>query len=88
MNHSVLTEKNNVTQLEKKDRDLSTKIEMTNFVESDVVSCIKLLEQCLEENKRLESVKQKILTEKEAIDRKTGEMKELAVREQVRIFYS
>lgn len=85
MSNTAAQEKANLAALEKKDRELHAKIEMISIAESDVANCNRLLDELLHELKRLEQVKQQVMNERQSIERKELEIRELTAKEQVSI---
>lgn len=83
MTVSVSNEKNAVSQLEKKAREIQSKIEMMGVVESDVTSCVSAIGECNSEIKKYEEAMKKVQNDKENIDRKQVESKEHNLKEQV-----
>ena len=88
MNATVIAEKANLNILEKKDRELQGKVEMMNMVEQDITSALKLLDDCMVELKKYEAAKQNLEVDKDAVEKKQSELRELNVKEQVWFFHS
>lgn len=83
MSVTVQAEKANLSVLEKKDRELQGKVEMMNMVEQDILQAFKLLEECMHELTKYESAKKNLEQDKELVEKKQGEIRELNVKEQV-----
>jgi len=83
MSVTVQSEKANLSLLEKKDRELQGKIEMMNRVELELNSAIKTLEACMFELKKYEAAKLTLTADKESVEKKQSELRELNVKELV-----
>ncbi|KAI9144568.1 Nuf2 family-domain-containing protein [Paraphysoderma sedebokerense] len=81
-NQNIHTEKSNIVNMEKKTRDLQQKLDFMNLIEGDVSQCIKLMDECQNELKRSQEESSKVFSEKELIDKKQAELRELTIKEQ------
>ncbi|KAJ3092285.1 kinetochore-associated Ndc80 complex subunit nuf2 [Quaeritorhiza haematococci] len=82
MSNTLSNEKTNVASLEKKARELQSKMDAMTAVEQDVSGCITLMDDCLAERKKYEAAGAKLVADREKIDKKQAEIRDLNVREQ------
>ncbi|KAK9761747.1 kinetochore-associated Ndc80 complex subunit nuf2, variant 2 [Basidiobolus ranarum] len=74
--------KSNVATVEKRARELQSKVDMMFFVEQDVFASIKLLEECEVEMNKYDHALQQVDIEKEEIEKKDSELRDLTIKEQ------
>lgn len=82
MNSSITAEKTNLTQLEKKSRELQMKMEALLNVEADVSKACQQLELSEAALKKKSEVLANIQAEQESIDAQQTTMNDLTIREQ------
>ncbi|KAJ3216175.1 kinetochore-associated Ndc80 complex subunit nuf2 [Dinochytrium kinnereticum] len=82
MNQSVQGEKVNIASLEKRIRDLHSKMEHFSVLDQDLLSCVKLMEECELEMKRANAADLAVRSEKENIDKRRLELRDAGMREQ------
>jgi predicted nucleic acid-binding Zn-ribbon protein len=82
MNNSISAEKTNLSQLEKKSRELQMKMEALLNVEADVAKACQQLELNEAALKKKSEVLSNIQTEQESIDAQQTTMNDLTIREQ------
>ncbi|KAI8848697.1 Nuf2 family-domain-containing protein [Chytridium lagenaria] len=82
MNQSVQGEKINISSLEKRIRDLHAKMDHFSVLDQDLLSCVKLMEECELEMKRSNAADLSVRSEKEAIEKRRLELRDAAQREQ------
>ncbi|RUS27143.1 hypothetical protein BC938DRAFT_483658 [Jimgerdemannia flammicorona] len=82
MSISLNTEKGEAVIKERSTREMQIKFDTMNIVEQEIINCVKLMEVCETEMQKFESVRDKIISDKDTIDNKNNELKELNVKEQ------
>ncbi|TPX67273.1 hypothetical protein SpCBS45565_g03982 [Spizellomyces sp. 'palustris'] len=82
MNNSLQSDKATIGATEKKARELQNKIDMMSLVEQDIVTCLKLMDECEVERQKAETALKKVSTDKENIDKKHAEIRELDINEE------
>lgn len=82
MTQSVQSEKTSLSNIERRIRDLQSKLDLMQNVDQDVIVCSKLLEDCELEMKKASSAASKVSTEKENIESKAAELREIGIKEQ------
>ncbi|KAJ3415273.1 kinetochore-associated Ndc80 complex subunit nuf2 [Chytridiales sp. JEL 0842] len=82
MNQSVQMEKSNLQTLERRTRDLDSKIEMMTTVDQSVVSCLKVMEECESEMKKANAASAKVQAEMENIEKKKILLRDVDIKEQ------
>ncbi|KAJ2993100.1 kinetochore-associated Ndc80 complex subunit nuf2 [Globomyces sp. JEL0801] len=82
MNQSVQNDKNLLHQSERKNRDLTARIESMVLVDQDIEGCCTLLEQVDQERKRKRENKERLNKENEEFLTKTNQLRELTIKEQ------
>ncbi|ORY02797.1 Nuf2-domain-containing protein [Basidiobolus meristosporus CBS 931.73] len=82
LNASLLNAKNSIAAGEKKIREYQSKIDMMAFVEQDVSSSIKLLEECETEMNKYDAALHKVDNTKEEIEKKNAKTRDLNSKEQ------
>jgi hypothetical protein len=83
MSHTLTAEKANLALLDKKDRELDGKIQMMHVVEQNLESCFRFLDESHVEYKKLDQAKQYSSQNKENVEKKQMEIKDLVMKEQV-----
>lgn len=83
MSNTLSAEKANLALLEKKDRELDGKIQMMHVVEQNLESCFRFLDESHVEYKKLDQAKQYAAQNKENVEKKQMEIKDLVMKEQV-----
>ncbi len=83
MSNTLAADKSNLLLLEKKDRELDGKLQMMSIVEQEIVNCIELLTDTQSEFQKFDKAKQAVAKQKEVVDRRQLEIKDLSVKEQV-----
>ena len=81
MTSSLSNEKQYLSEKGKKSRELVAKIDILTQLESDVQSCIKLMEECDSELARVETAQKKVTQNEENVEQKRLEVRELSVRD-------
>ncbi|KAJ8608550.1 hypothetical protein MRB53_039604 [Persea americana] len=81
MTSSLSNEKQYLSDKGKKSRELVAKIDILTQLESDVQSCIKLMEECESELNRVEGAHKKVVQSEENVEQKRLEVRELSVRD-------
>jgi kinetochore protein Nuf2 len=84
MSNTLTTEKSNIVNLEKKMRDLQARLDALEVVESELLPCIKGLQDCEDEMKRRDEVLKKVQEDTERVDRKNAVLRDLTMKETVR----
>lgn len=82
MNASINSEKVNLSQLEKKSRELQMKLDALTQVEQDITRALNLLEQNDEIVKKRDSLTIQLQDDKETINKKNVYIKDLELKEQ------
>ncbi|KAJ3095966.1 kinetochore-associated Ndc80 complex subunit nuf2 [Phlyctochytrium planicorne] len=82
MNHTASSEKANIASLEKRIRDLQSKMDHFGVLDQDLVSCMKLMEECELEMKRANAAELSVQSEKESIEKRRLELRDAGMREQ------
>ena len=82
MNSAISLEKNNLTQLERKSRDLQIKLEGLMTVENDIVKTLQQLELNEVALKKQHEVKSQLQIEQDAIERQQTLLNDSTIREQ------
>jgi len=85
MGANLQNEKTNIVALEKKMRDLQAKLDMLDTIEQDLLPCISSLKECEDEMRRRDEGLKKVQEDKERIDRKNTILRDLTMKETVRI---
>lgn len=82
MNASIQSERVNLTQLEKKSRELQMKLDALTQIEADTTRSLNLLEQNDEIVKKRDSLIIQLQDDKETINKKNVYIKDLELKEQ------
>jgi kinetochore protein Nuf2 len=82
MNASIQSERANLTQLEKKSRELQMKLDALTQIEADTTRALNLLEQNDEIVKKRDSLIIQLQDDKETINKKNVYIKDLELKEQ------
>ncbi|KAL5039830.1 kinetochore-associated Ndc80 complex subunit nuf2, variant 2 [Batrachochytrium dendrobatidis] len=82
MNRSLQEDKTYVVHTEKKNRELTHKIELMNAVEQDIIMCQNIMGECTTEQARAEEASQKLLSDIDVINKKKSELKDQEVHRQ------
>jgi kinetochore protein Nuf2 len=82
MSNSLISEKSSVSSLSAQQRDLQTRIDAMSVLEQDILSCIKMMEECEAELNRVEEQSRKLARLREQLEGKTLEVKQVDVKEQ------
>lgn len=82
MTKNLASERLAVANSEKRARELLSKVEAYRQVEQDLTSCIRLMEECESELVRLEDSKTQVSVQRELVDQKQLEVREIDFREQ------
>lgn len=83
MGNQLQNEKNNLAVLEKKARELQTKIDMFATIEQDLVPCIDAMKECESEMKKEEEMLKKVQEDKDKIEKKSASLRDLMMKETV-----
>ncbi|KAI8821768.1 Nuf2 family-domain-containing protein [Fimicolochytrium jonesii] len=81
MNNSLQGDKNTVASIQKRSRELQLKVDLMNMVEQDIDACLKLMAECEAEKNKAEQAARKVVSDKENIEKRRGEIRELDFRE-------
>ena len=81
MNQSVQSLKQDLHQSESKARDMLTKQENLNLVEQDLLHCLKVMQECEEEQRAMDLARQQVHEQSDGVARKENELKELGIKE-------
>lgn len=81
MSSSLSNEKQFLNDKGKKSRELNAKVDILTSLESDVQSCIKLMEECESELARVDGAHKRVIHLEELVDQKRLEVRELSVRD-------
>jgi kinetochore protein Nuf2 len=81
MHTSLKEDKATVTNAEKKSRELHTKMELMATVEENIQACVDVMDQCASERVKSDSAYKKLVNEKEILDAKKLEFREMEIRE-------
>ncbi|KAJ3243486.1 kinetochore-associated Ndc80 complex subunit nuf2 [Chytriomyces hyalinus] len=82
MTNSISSEKTNLTVRERQYRDLLTRMEAIAVVQQDITTCTKLMEECEFEMKKSSTAEKSLVHERENIERKNQELREVNIKEQ------
>lgn len=82
MNASIQSERGNLSQLEKKSRELQMKLDALTQIEADTTRALNLLEQNDEIVKKRDSLMIQLQDDKETINKKNVYIKDLELKEQ------
>lgn len=81
MSSSLINEKQFLNDKGKKTRELNAKVDILTSLEINVLSCVKLLEECDSELARVDSAHKRVVHLEEQVDQKRLEVRELSVRD-------
>lgn len=81
MSSSLSNEKAFLNDKGKKTRELNAKVDILTTLETDVQACIKLMEECESELKRVDGAHKRVMQLEELVDQKRLEVRELSVRD-------
>lgn len=79
MSNSLQNEKQFLNDKGKKTRELNAKVDILATLESDIQSCIKLMEECESELARVDGAHKRVVHLEEMVDQKRLEVRELSV---------
>lgn len=82
MNSSIQSERANLSQLEKKSRELQMKLDALTQIEQDLTRALNLLEQNDEIVRKRDSLTIQLQDDKEALNKKNVYIKDLELKEQ------
>ncbi|KAJ1336953.1 hypothetical protein BSLG_006713 [Batrachochytrium salamandrivorans] len=82
MNRSLQEDKAYAVTTEKKNRELTHKIELMNGVEQDIIVCQRIMVECSSEQAKAEAAAQKLCADIDVINRKKSELKDQEIRQQ------
>lgn len=83
MGNSLQTEKNNLMGLEKKARELQTKLDMFGSIEQDLTPCIEAMKEAEAEMKKVDETVKKVQEDKDKIEKKSAALRDLMMKETV-----
>lgn len=86
LNSSIVSEKSNLSALEKKSREVQLKFDSLIAIELDLVKSIQIMEECDEEIKKFEQANAQVDNEKSLIEKKEIQIKDVDVKNQVICF--